>query len=305
MEDNKEFSPPFAHISVMPQEVMTYLDLQPGQTVVDVTAGKGGHLALIAQAVGYSGLAVGLDRDERALMPDAAGAVASEFSQVKLVHASYSELKIVLAQLGIEKIDGLLCDLGVSSHQLDTAERGFSFNREGLLDMRMDQSRGITAYQLLGQLDEKSLANLIFEYGDERFSRRIAKVIKEAWPLENSTLALAKLIERAVRRSGKIHSATRTFQALRIAVNRELLELDTLLALLPEIMAPQGKAVFISFHSTEDRKIKLAFKEMAMKIDKKEVNWRIITKKPAVPSREEVISNRRARSAKVRCIQKL
>lgn len=295
----------FHHISVMPAEVIQCLQPAPGTTIVDVTAGKGGHLELIAQAVGPQGRVIGIDRDVRALQEDAAGGVASRHDHVQLLHAPFSEIKNTLTRLGINQIDGLLCDLGVSSHQLDISERGFSFRRDGLLDMRMDRSQGMTAYELLASLDEKSLANVIYEYGDERFSRRIAQAIKSAWPIKDSTVALADIIQAAVRRSGKIHPATRTFQALRIAVNRELQELDTLLKILPDIIAPQGRVVFISFHSLEDRKIKLAFRELARKDYIQGIKWQIITKKPMVPTREEVLSNKRSRSAKLRCAQKI
>lgn len=295
----------FSHISVMPQEVMEFMDLKAGSIAVDVTAGRGGHLELIAQAVGPQGRVIGVDRDLRALKEDAAGGIALKYPHVSVTHSPFSQLKEVLAQKGVTQVDAILCDLGVSSYQLDTAERGFSFQREGVLDMRMDQSKGITAFELLAKTDETSLANILYEYGDERLSRRIAKAIKQAWPLENSTLALAELIEKTIRRTGKTHPATKTFQALRIAVNRELDELENLLALLPEILAPQGRAVFISFHSLEDRKIKQTFKAMAQKDEQGIAHWRIITKKTVMPKRSEVLSNRRARSAKLRCGQKI
>jgi 16S rRNA (cytosine1402-N4)-methyltransferase len=297
----------FEHLPVMPKEVFEDLALTSTSIAVDVTAGGGGHLALMAKAIGPNGRVIGLDRDLRAHQLDAAGGVAKEYAPyVKLFHAPFSELPDVLASEGIEQIDALLCDLGVSSPQLDDADRGFSFMRDGPLDMRMDSTSGLTAYQLIEQTSEEDLANIIFNYGEERLSRRIARSIKKRWPIPDSTLALANLIAGSVGgKRGRIHPATRTFQALRIAVNHELDELDSLLTSVFKLLAPKGRAVFISFHSLEDRRIKQAFKKAADKSSGKTPEWRILHKKPLQASDEEIEINPRARSAKLRTIEKL
>lgn len=259
---------------------------------------------LMAEACAPNGVVIGIDRDKRALEKDAAGKVKEAFGdRVHLVNARFSELPNVLSKLGISKVDRILCDLGVSSPQLDTDARGFSFMRDGPIDMRMSTDRGATAYELIQQLSETELANIIYQYGEERYSRRIARVIKEKWPLPDSTLALADVIARAVGRREKIHPATRTFQALRIAVNDELGEIITLVNSLPKVLAPQGRAVFISFHSLEDRIIKHAFRH-AVKLSKNK-SYQILTKKPIVADDEEIKRNPRARSAKLRGLEKI
>ncbi len=295
----------YKHLPVMAAEVMEDLALSEGKLAVDVTAGGGGHLALIAEAVGQNGRVIALDRDPRAHQRDAAIGVGDAYpGRILFFQAAFSELQDILASQRIEKVDALLCDLGVSSPQLDDASRGFSFLREGPIDMRMDTSKGSSAFELLAQLSEKDLANLIFEFGEERFSRRIAKIIHHAWPIPNSTLALADLIAKGLGRRGKIHPATRTFQALRIAVNKELSELDQLLAMLPAIINLGGRVVFISFHSLEDRRVKHAFRELAKMSDGFR-EWRILHKKPIEASAVEMRSNPRARSAKLRSIERL
>jgi 16S rRNA (cytosine1402-N4)-methyltransferase len=294
----------FQHLPVLAKETLELLDIKPGHTVVDTTAGGGGHLFLMAEAAGPSGTVIGIDRDPRALELDAAGKVKEAFKdRVQLVNAPFSELPNLLAKLGIRQVDRILCDLGVSSPQLDTEARGFSFMRDGPLDMRMSSDRGTTAYELIQQLSETELANIIYRYGEERFSRRIARVIKEKWPIADSTLALADVIAKAVGRREKIHPATRTFQALRIAVNDELGELISLINCLPQLLAPHGRAVFISFHSLEDRLIKHAFRKAAALSKSK--SYRILTKRPIIAEDEEIKSNPRARSAKLRGLEKM
>ena len=295
----------FQHISVMPKEVLDNLALFPGAIAIDVTAGGGGHLALMAEQIGAQGRLIGLDRDNRAHAPDAAGGVANKHDNVELVHASFSGLRQVLEKAGISQVDALLCDLGVSSPQLDDSSRGFSFLRDGPLDMRMDTTAYPSVYELIQDTKEEDLANIIYQYGEERQSRRIARAIKRSWPLPNSTLALAEVVARACGgKRGKIHPATRTFQALRIAVNHELDELTDLLKMLPDILAPKGHAVFISFHSLEDRLIKQALKKGAMPNENYPPLWRLLQKRPLIASPEETAANPRSRSAKLRSIEK-
>ncbi|MDA0713069.1 MAG: 16S rRNA (cytosine(1402)-N(4))-methyltransferase RsmH [bacterium] len=295
----------FQHISVLPEEAIVNLNLSSGMTVVDVTAGGGGHLRLIAEAVGRKGKVIALDRDLRAHEKDAAGGLLTEFPNISLHHAQFSALQNILQQEGIAQVDGLLCDLGISSPQIDDSSRGFSFMRDGPLDMRMDASNDYTVMDLLKESSEEELANIIYQFGEERMSRRIAHLIKKNWPIPNSTLALAELVAKACGgKRGKTNPATRTFQALRIAVNQELDELHALLNLLPHILAPKARAVFISFHSLEDRQIKICFKKGATKTSHAPI-WRLIHKKPLTPSFNETKTNPRARSAKLRVIEKL
>lgn len=295
----------FNHQSVMPQEILLFLGDINGKIIVDATAGGGGHLLLLAQAVGEKGQVLAFDRDPRAHKEDAASGVKELFKdRVKLFLEPFSHIEKVLKDLGIDKIDGLIADLGVSSNQLDDRSRGFSFLAEGPIDMRMDPTAGLSAYSWLAQKSEEEIANTIFNFGGERKSRAIARLIKKSWPLEDSTLALAKLVLSALRQKkwSKIHPATRTFQALRIAVNGELDELALLLDSLPRILDVDGVAAFLSFHSLEDRLIKNAFKDIQSRA---QPQFKILTKKPLVASDEEINNNRRSRSAKFRAIKRV
>lgn len=295
----------FSHQSVMPQEILLFLGDIRGKTIVDATAGGGGHLLLLAEAVGDKGLVLAFDRDPRAHQEDAALGVQKLFDKrVKLFLSPFSHIEHILKNEGIEKIDGLIADLGVSSNQLDDRERGFSFLSDGPIDMRMDPTSGLSAYEWLRQSSEEDIANALFNFGGERKSRAIARLIKKSWPIENSTLALAKLVLSALRQKNwsKIHPATRTFQALRIAVNGELDELSALLKALPQILEVNAVSALLSFHSLEDRLIKNSFKEMA---SLKAPSFKILTKKPLVASVEEVAHNRRSRSAKLRAIMRV
>ena len=289
------------HIPVLRDQVMQWLNVREGSTLVDVTAGAGGHLALMAEATGPKGRVIAFDRDERAHQDDAAGGVAKEYAdRVTLVKAPFHCLREELDKLGIKKIDGLLADLGVSSMQLDEKSRGFSFQTDGPLDMRMDTSSGESARVFIDGLTEKELADVIYEYGDEHRSRRIAKAIKSHPRAPDGTLELAEWVSRSVggRRGKKTHPATKTFQALRIAVNRELHELDALLNDIPHVLAPKGRACIISFHSLEDRKVKVCFRE-----EKQKKRLIVLTKKPLVATPEEERQNPRARSAKLRVVE--
>lgn len=284
------------HVPVMLDEVLALVDPQPGAVVLDCTAGAGGHLRAFAERVGSNGRIIALDRDARAHEDDAAGGVAARYAdRVTLVQAPFSAARTVLDRLEIARVDALFADLGVSSLQLDEATRGFSFRADAPLDMRMDTSAGETAAELIRRLDERELADVIYLYGEEHKSRRIARVLKRDQP--TTTTALAEAVIRAVgdprvaRRGGGIHPATRTFQALRIATNRELDELDELLGALPSLVRPGGRAVVLSFHSLEDRKVKHRFRDEG---------FSALTKRPQVPSDRETEVNPRARSAKLR-----
>jgi 16S rRNA (cytosine1402-N4)-methyltransferase len=295
----------FKHKPVMASEVISFFKKPAHKTFVDATAGGGGHLLLLAEIAGCAGRVLAFDRDERALKDDAAMGIARLFpTTVTLFQKPFSQIKKILAEHGIEKIDGLLCDLGVSSNQLDDISRGFSFMADSKIDMRMDRSSGLSAYEWLAETTEEEIAHTLFSLGGERKSRAIARRIKASWPIENSTLALAKLVQSAIKQRGwsKIHPATRTFQAIRMAVNQEVLELETLLSDLPDLLAPHGVAVFLSFHSIEDRLIKNRFKELAQKDSP---SFAILTKKPLTPTPQEIMENRRARSAKLRALMRV
>jgi 16S rRNA (cytosine1402-N4)-methyltransferase len=278
------------HVPVMPREVIRELGVSPGDVVVDCTAGGGGHLALFANAVGSAGRVIGMDRDDRAFADDAAGGVAARVEHVTLVRRPFSEIKQALGDCHVERADVVFADLGVSSFQLDEGERGFSFRIDAPLDMRMDRSRGETAAELIARVDEEDLANIIYTFGEERLSRRIARNLKRSLPV--STDGLKDAVIRATGPArGRIHPATKTFQALRIAVNAELDELKTLLATLPEVLKVGGRVGFLTFHSLEDRLVKVAFKAPG---------YLPTTKKPVVADDDEVEQNPRSRSAKLR-----
>jgi 16S rRNA (cytosine1402-N4)-methyltransferase len=283
----------------MPAEVLEYLAPVSGQTFVDCTVGTGGHARLIAERVAPGGRLIGLDQDAAML---AIARPRLEGMPVTLVQANFERLRHVLDGLAIEAVDGVVADLGVCSDQLDAAERGFSFQQPGPLDMRMDPARGETAADLVNRLNERDLADLIYEYGEERFSRRIARKIVEVrqrTPFE-TTEQLADLVRRCVprprARRHSIDPATRVFQALRIAVNDELGALERLLKALPGCLKPGGRAVLISFHSLEDRRVKHTFRDKHL--------WEVLTPKPIQASDAEVDHNPRARSAKLRAARR-
>jgi 16S rRNA (cytosine1402-N4)-methyltransferase len=286
------------HAPVLRQESLELLAIAAGGFYVDGTVGMGGHAVEILTRSGPSGRLLGVDRDAEAL------AVARERlavfgDRVSLRHADYRQLPELL---GGEAVDGVLLDLGVSSLQLDRPERGFSFQREGPLDMRMDQSQGETAADLVNGLSEQELADLIFRYGEERASRRIARAVTQARKQAaiETTLELATLVRRAAggRRRGRIDPATRTFQALRIAVNSELEGLSDGLRALAACLKPGGRLVVIAFHSLEDREVKLTFRDLGRQ------GFRLLTKKPVRPSEDELRANPRARSARLRALEK-
>lgn len=286
----------------MLKEVLQWLEPGPGKIVVDCTVGTGGHSSAILRELGPGGILIGIDKDGEVLK--VANEVLSSVGKTFcLFHADYKDLGLVLEEAGVDKVDGILLDLGASSYQFSTPERGFSFLLEGPLDMRMDRSKGITAGELLEKLTEEELARLFKELGEERWSRRIARAIKREMkrtPLKTTT-QLAKLIERTVpggRR--RIHPATRVFQALRIAVNGELEGLEGLLEAAPRYLRPGGRMVAISFQSLEDRRVKHSFLEGSRR-----GVYRLLTKKPTRASEEEVEDNVRARGAKLRAVERL
>jgi 16S rRNA (cytosine1402-N4)-methyltransferase len=294
---------PLRHVSVLPAEVVELLAPQPGQIFVDATVGLGGHTRLLTGAVGPSGRVIGLDRDP-ALLAEARARL--DGLPVTLVPSNFDRLRQVLDELALPAVDGVLADLGVCSVHLDDATRGFSFSKPGPLDMRMDPDSQ-PASELLQTIDEKDLADLIYRYGEERFSRRIARKIVEArhdTPFE-TTEQLAELVRRCVprpprqkgRRGPTIDPATRVFQALRIAVNDELGSLERFLAALPLCVKPGGRVAIISFHSLEDRLVKVAFKDGLV--------WEALTRKPVQAGETETEQNPRARSAKLRAARRV
>jgi 16S rRNA (cytosine1402-N4)-methyltransferase len=292
---------PPVHTPVMVSDVVTLLAPERGGLFVDCTIGLGGHARALL-AAGASKL-LGLDRDQEALRL-AREALAGFGDRVELVHADFRELDRVLDERGIDGVAGALADLGVSSMQLDSEGRGFSFRRDEPLDMRMDRSKGPTAADLVADVEEEALANIIFEFGEERYSRRIARAIvaaRRSAPVR-TTAQLADIVRRAIPRRGyqRIDPATRTFQALRILVNRELEGLETFLADAARRLLRGARLVVISFHSLEDRIVKHAFRALD-----RGGTTRVLTKRPIEPGEAEVANNPRARSAKLRAIERL
>ena len=291
------------HIPVLLKEILTFLQVKRDGTYVDCTVGEGGHAEAILEKLGEEGFLLGLDKDEKSLA-SARQRLKNFGSRFRLVKEDFRKLPLRLEQIGISKVDGVLLDLGFSSYQLQDYSRGFSFREEGPLDMRMDASSPLKAQEIVNSFSYQDLRRILIEYGEERRASSIARIIvKEREKREiTSTLDLASLVARAVclsvsRRSGRkrsrIHPATHTFQALRIAVNQELETLQEILHKAPSLLKPTGRICVISYHSLEDRIVKRAFLAA-------EGTLRIITRKPVTPSREEIESNRRSRSAKLR-----
>ena len=291
------------HIPVMQDEVLAHLQPARGGLFVDCTVGLGGHARALV-AAGATRL-VGLDRDPDALA-EARVTLAPWAERVELVHADYRDLDRVLDQSGIQLIDGALADLGVSSLQFDAPGRGFSFQRDEPLDMRMDRTAGDTAADLVARASEREIADAIYAYGEERFSRRIARALVEARRIEpiQTTGRLATIVRRALPRRGhmRIDPATRTFQALRIWVNRELEGLDRFLEAAVRRLKTGARLVVITFHSLEDRIVKHTLRALA---EGEHARVRVLTRKPIVPADEEVQRNPRARSAKLRAAERV
>ena len=283
------------HYPVMLSESLDGLAIKPDGVYLDSTAGLGGHSGAIARKL-ETGLVIANDRDLLAL--ELARTNTADVADRILFHyGPFSMLASAVAAAGRGQVDGLLADLGVSRYQLLTPDRGFSFLTEGPLDMRMDQSRGITAEELVNKSAEKALADWIYQHGEERRARKIARAIVRARPIR-STLLLADVVERVVPRTSHLHPATQTFMALRMVVNQEPEELDALLELAPDLVKPGGRIVIISFMSLEDRKVKESFRDL-----QREKQGAVITKKPLVPSEEECRRNPPSRSAKLRVFE--
>ena len=291
------------HVPVLLTEAMQYLAVRPGSTVVDCTLGLAGHSSEIARRLGSKGKLIAFDRDPQAMELAKArlGRVCEELGgeapEMQLIGEPFSSAPM---HLEAGSVDALLADFGISSMQLDEASRGFSFMADGPLDMRMDTRRGETAAQVVNEASEHELANLIYEYGEERRSRRIARAIVRGRPV-TTTGQLAQIVRSAApaMKQDRIHPATRTFQGIRIYVNRELDEIKALMEAAPKLLKPSGRLAVISFHSLEDRIVKDSLREGAQK-----GIWTILTKKPVVAEEDEIDRNPRARSAKLRAAEK-
>ena len=292
------------HVPVLLDEVMSFLNVRPGGVIVDATLGLGGHSAAVARLLGGRGRLICFDRDPeamalgRARLDELREELGAEMPGVEFVPEAFSE---AAAEILPGSLDGLLADFGVSSLQLDEAHRGFSFRTDGPLDMRMDTRSGETAEQVVNEAGEEELANLIYEFGEERRSRRIARAIVRARPI-STTAHLAQVVSAAAHavKGEKIHPATRTFQAIRIRVNDELGEIGSLLKSAGSLLKPGGRVVLISFHSLEDRMVKDAFREAG-----RDRVLEVLTKKPVVAGEQEQMRNPRSRSAKLRAAERI
>ena len=294
------------HVPVLLKDAIDFLAVKRGGTYLDATVGLGGHSYEIARRLGAPGHLIGFDKDPaalaraRSILLDVGGGRrdAGATPQITLIHGSFAEAGERVAPASL---DGILADLGVSSLQLSDPARGFSFQAEGPLDMRMNPMSGETAEQVVNHIDERELADVIYEFGEERRSRRIARAIVRSRPIR-TTKQLVEVVSAAARsmKHERIHPATRTFQALRIFVNRELDDLKALLEAAPRVLKPGGRLVVISFHSLEDRIVKDAMREGA-----KDKHFRLLTKKPVVASEDEIDRNPRSRSAKMRAAEKV
>ena len=298
----------FGHVSVLLQPAIEFLAVQRGGTIIDSTIGLGGHSWEIARRLGAAGRLIGFDKDPAALqrarerLTSPPAELAGDWPQIELVHASFADVPQHVAPASA---DGLLADLGVSSMQLEDAGRGFSFQADGFLDMRMNTQSGLTAEQVVNRFDERELADAIYEFGEEGRSRRIARAIVRARPIR-TTAQLAAVVSAAARPMNRaerrIHPATKTFQALRILVNHELDDLRELLSndAAPQVLKKGGRLVVISFHSLEDRIVKDALRGGAH-----DGLYRVLTKKPATAEEEEIDRNPRSRSAKLRAAERM
>jgi 16S rRNA (cytosine1402-N4)-methyltransferase len=285
------------HYPVLLRESLEYLAIRPDGIYLDATAGLGGHAGAIARRLD-TGFVIACDRDAESL--DVARANTADVAgRIRFFRGPFSRLAEALAENGVDAVDGLLADLGVSRHQLSSAERGFSLMEDGVLDMRMDRGQELTAADLVNELPEKALADLIFEFGEERRSRRISRAIVRARPIR-TTGRLAEVIEKAVPRTGRIHPATQTFMALRLKVNDELEELGELLRVAPERLKTGGRFVVLTFMSLEDRRVKQRFQELS-----RAGRARILTKHVVRPDQEEIRENAASRSAKLRAIERI
>jgi 16S rRNA (cytosine1402-N4)-methyltransferase len=293
------------HTPVLSQDVIRYLAVREGGTYVDCTLGYAGHASQVARLLGPNGHLIGFDRDPEALelartkLAALSGELGERMPKLTLIGEAFSR---VAEHVAPSSVDGLLADFGVSSMQIDQAERGFSFQADGPLDMRQDTRQSLTAAQVVNEMDERELANLLYEYGEERRSWRIARAIVRARPV-TTTGQLARIVSGSapMMKGERIHPATRTFQALRIYVNRELDEIRQLLEVAPKLLKlPGGRLVVISFHSLEDRIAKDVMRDEAAR-----GVWTLLTRKPVVAEEEETNRNPRARSAKLRAAERM
>ena len=306
----------FHHIPVLFDEIIELLDCKPGHTIVDGTLGGGGHAQAVLERILPGGTLIGIDRD-----PDALEAASRRLHKYKdsliTVHDNFANLDSVLDKLGIAAIDGMIMDLGVSSHQLDKGSRGFSYQSDAPLDMRMDPTQTLNAHEIVNTYDERRLAKIISQYGEERWAVRIAKFIVDKRPI-NTTRELTEVIKAAIpakaRRQGP-HPSKRTFQAIRIEVNKELEILEGAIERAVTMLKPGGRLCIITFHSLEDRIVKNTFRKLQSPctcppdspicICGKSSSVKIITRKPIIPSEHEISGNPRSRSAKLRACQKI
>jgi len=308
----------FKHISVLLHETIDSLNIKPDGIYADGTLGGGGHSYEIASKLSENGRLIGIDRDRDALT--AASQRLSEFENVTYVHNNFSNIKSILSELDIEHIDGAVIDLGVSSYQLDSAERGFSYMQDAPLDMRMDKDSDFSAYDVVNTYSEEELARIFFEYGEEKFSRKVAKLICQTRNEKNieTTLELVEIIKKAIpekfRQKGS-HPAKRVFQAIRIEVNSELEPLKKAVTDFFECLSPGGRLAIITFHSLEDRIVKQTFKsfegtctcpkDFPVCVCGRKKLGKLISTKPILPSDEEIEYNKRSKSAKLRVCEKL
>jgi 16S rRNA (cytosine1402-N4)-methyltransferase len=287
------------HAPVLPAEVMSFLAVRPGMRVIDGTLGGGGHTRLLAEAVGPEGLVIAIDRDPAAIDR---GARELAGLPVRFAQANYCDIPEVLDALSIDAVDAVLLDIGLSSDQLADRTRGFSFDADGPLDLRFDPTEGEPAWRIVNRMKPESLADIIYEFGEERHSRRIARriaAVREKEPI-HSAREFARLVMSAIPRQhppSRIHPATRTFQALRIAVNQELKSLRIALERIPQRLVPGGRLAVISFHSLEDRLVKQAFRNTQV--------WDCLTRSPIEAGPEELAANPRSRSAKLRVARRI
>ncbi|WP_094547578.1 16S rRNA (cytosine(1402)-N(4))-methyltransferase RsmH [Petroclostridium xylanilyticum] len=309
----------FHHVSVMLEESIDALNIKPEGIYVDATLGGGGHSYRICEKLGSNGKLIGIDQDVNAIAASTER-LKDYKEKIILVNDNFKNIKEILQRLNILSVDGVVADLGVSSHQLDEGERGFSYQQDAALDMRMDRKNPLSAYNIINEYSEEELTNIIFSYGEEKWARRIAKFIvqrRETAPISTTgelVDVIKKAIPAAARRDGP-HPAKRTFQAIRIAVNNELGILESAIMDFADVLKPGGRMAIITFHSLEDRIVKQTFSRLSSKCEcppqfpvcvcgKKPVT-KIVVKKPIVPSEQELTVNPRARSAKLRVVEKL
>ncbi len=294
------------HVPVLPAEFESLLNIRPGGVYIDATFGRGGHSKIVLNRLSSSGRLFVFDRDVFAI--SCAKDLASCDSRVETFHSEFSAIPLVLSALQ-KKIDGIFFDLGLSSPQLENSSRGFSFKFDGPLDMRMNQERGRTAEDWINSAPEKEIADVLWKFGEERFSRKIAKKIvsyRKNKPIK-STGVLADIVRTSIKGSYKIDPATRSFQAIRMFINEEFLELESILGSVFRMLKKGGRILVISFHSIEDRLVKHHFRDLSKVDTGLSVNglpdYRLLTKKPIRPTREEIQANRRSRSARLRGLE--